>query len=176
MENLKVALMFLIFVAVNLPTGGNAAHSCPRGFELHGRKCYIALDLNASWPVAKEYCTIIGGKLAAIANAQEQAIIAKIVSTISDKSTNPYYWLDGSDILVEGEWRWMGDRGNSVPFTYTNWHTGEPNLPDESCLEVRYEWQSKWNNAHCWIDKSFICEARAIATEGEIEDDILQEP
>ncbi|KAL3888726.1 hypothetical protein ACJMK2_001089 [Sinanodonta woodiana] len=138
---------------------GNAAGSCPTGFELHGRKCYIALDQEANWPNAKEYCTIIGGKLAGIANNREQAIIAKLMSENKDTTTKQHYWLDGSDILVGGKWRWMGDRGKSVPFTYTNWYPGEPNFKNERCLEARYEWQSQWNNAPCGIAKRFICEA-----------------
>lgn len=27
------------------------------------------------------------------------------------------YWLDGSDILAEGEFRWMGEEGTSRPIT-----------------------------------------------------------
>jgi hypothetical protein len=27
------------------------------------------------------------------------------------------YWIDGSDSLVEGEWRWMMQDGNSQPIT-----------------------------------------------------------
>ena len=27
------------------------------------------------------------------------------------------YWIDGSDSLAEGEWRWMMQEGNSQPIT-----------------------------------------------------------
>ncbi|KAL3888740.1 hypothetical protein ACJMK2_001100 [Sinanodonta woodiana] len=176
MGNFSVFLSFLIFIVVNLPAGGNAKLSCPRGFELHGLRCYIALDLRASWPKAKEYCTILGGKLAAIASSLEQRVIAEILAKTIGKTSNPLYWLDGSDMLQSSEWRWMGDHGVPAPFSYTNWSPGQPNITNERCLEISYNWQSKWKNAHCWVDKSFICEARAVATEGEIINDILQDP
>ncbi|KAL3888746.1 hypothetical protein ACJMK2_001106 [Sinanodonta woodiana] len=167
--------LFLICIAVNFPAGCNAL-SCPTAFELHGYRCYKALDLYASWPEAKVYCNILGGKLAAIGSYYEQNIISGIMYKMHGKINNEGYWLDGSDMLVEREWRWMGDPGASVPFSYSKWAPGQPDLTKESCLEIVYVWNYKWNNVHCYYSRSVICEARAFASEGEILNDILQDP
>ncbi|KAL3888737.1 hypothetical protein ACJMK2_001097 [Sinanodonta woodiana] len=175
MGNFNLFLLFPIFIAVNL-SAGVAALSCPTAFELHGHRCYKALDLHASWPEAKEYCKILGGKLVAIASAYEQDIISRIMSRMHGIITNGGYWIDGSDMLSEREWRWMGDHGASVPFRYSFWAPGQPDTTKERCVEIVYAWNYKWNNVHCYYTRSVICEARATATEGEIVNDILQDP
>ncbi|KAL3888750.1 hypothetical protein ACJMK2_001110 [Sinanodonta woodiana] len=176
MDTFNVFLLFLIFNAVNLLTGGNAELSCPTAFELHGERCYKALDLYASWAEAKIYCRVLGGKLAVVDSNYEQTIISGMMTQMIGKISNPLYWLDGSDMLVEHEWRWMGDHGDSVPISYSNWADGQPERSKERCLEIRYDWLSRWNNHHCWYTKSFFCEARAVATEGEIVNETIQDP
>ncbi|KAL3888741.1 hypothetical protein ACJMK2_001109 [Sinanodonta woodiana] len=176
MGNFNVFLLFLSFIAVNLPAGGDAYLYCPKGFELHGKRCYIALNMYASWAEAKEYCAVIGGKLAAIASNEEQMIISGIMTKMIGILSHHVYWLDGSDMLVEREWRWMGDHGASVPIQYSNWGPGMPDPTKERCLEIRYDWLAKWNNHHCWYLNSVMCEAKAFATDGEIIDDTLQDP
>ncbi|KAL3889386.1 hypothetical protein ACJMK2_001730 [Sinanodonta woodiana] len=176
MGNLTIFLLILVFVAAGLPAGSNAALYCPNGFELHGQRCYKALNLYASWPEAKEYCKILGAKLAAIASDYEQTIISGIMFKLHGTFGYEVYWLDGSDMLVEKEWRWMGDNGASVPFSFTYWAAGHPANTKERCLEIRYDWGSKWRNAHCHGISSVICEARASSTRRQIINDTMQDP
>ncbi|KAL3889388.1 hypothetical protein ACJMK2_001732 [Sinanodonta woodiana] len=161
MDMLNVFVLLQIFIAIELPSGIT---------------CYKVLDLYASWPEAKEYCKILGGKLAAVGSDYEQTIISGIMFKMHGTISNEVYWLDGSDMLVEREWRWMGDNGASVPFSFNYWAAGQPDVTKERCLEIRYDWGSKWNNAHCYTMRSVICEARATGTEREIIQDILQDP
>ncbi|XP_076084393.1 cyclic GMP-AMP synthase-like receptor [Mytilus galloprovincialis] len=50
------------------------------------------------------------------------------------------YWMDGSDFLVEGEWRWI-DQVNA-------WSPGQPDNAgtNEHCLEIRYSFGVHWND------------------------------
>ncbi|KAK3578187.1 hypothetical protein CHS0354_015236 [Potamilus streckersoni] len=176
MGNHKAFLLFLAFFAITFSTGSYESLSCPNGFELHGRRCYIVLGVYASWPEAKEYCQIIGGKLAAIASDYEQTIISGIMLKMHGKIVEENYWLDGSDMLVEKEWRWMGTDGASVPISFSVWAPGQPDATKERCLEIRYDWGAKWNNAHCFYTRSVICEARATGYSRDLIHDILQEP
>ncbi|KAL3889387.1 hypothetical protein ACJMK2_001731 [Sinanodonta woodiana] len=176
MRNLNAFLLFLIFSAFDLLAGDNAPLSCPNEMELQGKRCYKAMKLSASWPEAKEYCTIIGAKLAAIATNYEQNLISGIIFRQYGKSEQNAYWLDGSDMLVEKEWQWMGNDGSPVPFSFTYWGPKQPSNSKERCLEIRYDLQSKWNNAHCQVLRNVICEARAIGKGRDVVNDTLQEP
>ena len=65
---------------------------------------------------------------------------------------------------------WIGihDRYNEGTFVYesddallssTNWGAGEPNdnTSGEDCVEVKIEWNGKWNDIPCTETKSYVC-------------------
>ncbi|KAL3859161.1 hypothetical protein ACJMK2_009393, partial [Sinanodonta woodiana] len=138
--------------------GSNLKAACPEGFERHGTGCYKALESNASWPEAKVYCSVLGGDLAQIEDDVENTIIMGLISRLHVSKDDEYFWLDGSDILSENEWRWMGQKGASQPMTFTNWRQGQPDngWASEHCLEIVHD---KWNDDKCELLRSFICEA-----------------
>jgi len=81
---------------------------------------------------------------------------------------NTDIWLGGSDISVEGEWRWIAgpegkqDGGKGKLFfkdgksiTYTNWGGGEPN--NSGGKESYLQWNHRPNQnvpPGIWIDQS----------------------
>ncbi|KAK3576608.1 hypothetical protein CHS0354_023125 [Potamilus streckersoni] len=76
-----------------------------------------------------------------------------------------HHWIDGSDILTENEWRWMGREGVSKPIVYTNWYPGQPdNTGDtEHCLELMNAFSGnhgQYNDYPCDSRHGLICEAR----------------
>lgn len=135
--------------------------TCPQTFEWHGERCYKVMAVQASWAEAKVYCQVIGGDLAKITSATDQTIIAGLVLKSHGIVGHERYWVDGSDMLQSGVWRWMRTNGESIPISYTNWNPGQPDIKTENCVEVRWDWSSRWNNLNCADRLSFICQARA---------------
>ncbi|KAK3576618.1 hypothetical protein CHS0354_023136, partial [Potamilus streckersoni] len=103
------------------------------------------------------YCQVIGGDLASITDGDLQTTIAEFVS----KTPGGRYWVDGSDMLKSRIFKWMKYNGKSVHFNYTNWNSGEPSNANEKCVEVRNEYNGRWNDEDCHDRIGFICQARA---------------
>ncbi|KAL3859162.1 hypothetical protein ACJMK2_009394, partial [Sinanodonta woodiana] len=133
--------------------------ACPEGFERHGTGCYKVLEIKASWPEAKVYCSVIGGDLAQIEDANENSIITGIISRLHVSTNDKLFWLDGSDMLSENEWLWMGQHGASQHMTFTNWNPSQPDNAAgiEHCLEIVND---HWNDENCATTRYFVCEAR----------------
>lgn len=54
--------------------------------------------------------------------------------------------------------------GHNEPMTFTNWHNGEPNNPDNNnpyCINLRY-WHDNgpnlWDDDRCDMSFYFVCE------------------
>ncbi|KAK3594336.1 hypothetical protein CHS0354_024271 [Potamilus streckersoni] len=160
---------FTVVIFLSLPDGGNAGEDvCPPGFQFHGHKCYKALGLFASWQEAKGYCATMGGDLASAQNLKEQTILSGIMTAMHGISPLEIYWIDGSNMMNENEWRWMNQNGASVPFSYTNWATGYPVKSWQRCIWIAYGTNGNWYNDWCHKQLSFICEARPISKRLEI--------
>ncbi|KAK3085754.1 hypothetical protein FSP39_008201 [Pinctada imbricata] len=67
------------------------------------------------------------------------------------------FWIDGSDLLVEGHFVWASTQSD---MDYTNWAKGEPNdLNGEDCVEIVHNSDNfTWNDAPCDTLQHFICE------------------
>ncbi|KAJ8307524.1 hypothetical protein KUTeg_015608 [Tegillarca granosa] len=107
----------------------------------------------------KDHCRILGGMLAEINNATENAFLKSTLGGLQNKNAD--YWIGGTDIEVEGEWEWIT---NKQRFTYTDWAPAEPNniVKDgmsEGCALMSSAQQFKWNDDNCATYKAnFICE------------------
>ncbi|MDP3997793.1 MAG: lectin-like protein [Candidatus Andersenbacteria bacterium] len=92
------------------------------------------------WPVADYYARNLGGHLATINDAAENAWITRAFPG------EPYLWIGLNDVEQEGRFAWSS--GQSV--TYTNWAPGEPNNygGNEDYVRMRNYTgaQSKWND------------------------------
>ena len=71
------------------------------------------------------------------------------------------YWLVGSDIIAEKDWRWMLGDGVSRPITnYTNWGSHRPDNTggNENCLVIVYHHgNTYWDDRNCQEQHSFVC-------------------
>jgi hypothetical protein len=72
------------------------AFSCPSGWEQLYDHCFLYVNSGLSWPNAENDCVSIGGHLASIHNAMEQALIEQLVA-----SSTSVTWLGGSDKNTE---------------------------------------------------------------------------
>ncbi|XP_042894309.1 tetranectin-like [Penaeus japonicus] len=93
------------------PTSTEA--SCPGNFAAHGDTClYLAKDTDVTWEAARHFCLDLGGDLAEFKDANAFAdALGYIKSSGLSKSSN--IWLGGTDMSVEGEWKYMS--GEDVP-------------------------------------------------------------
>ena len=77
---------------------------------------YAAFDKICNWFDAYTYCEEMGGHLATITSASEQAIITDMMSTAAAN----IYWLGG--LKNTNGWEWI----TGEDFIYTNWYTKQP--------------------------------------------------
>ena len=74
-----------------------------------------------SWSASESFAQQLGGHLASIADAEENAFVQVNFGVLNGASQR--LWIGFSDINVEGSFEWSD--GSAV--TYTNWNGGEPN-------------------------------------------------
>jgi peroxiredoxin len=106
--------------AVELPTGPRQDYpASKRLFNPVTGHDYQLIDVSMSWHDAKEYCESIGGHLATVSTAAENAFI------YGNFGRDHVCWLGATDETNEGKWQWV----TGEPFEFQNWAPGEPNDP-----------------------------------------------
>ena len=99
----------------------------PSNTVIWNNHVYQFFDTGITWDKAKKYCENLGGHLATITSAEEQAQIEKLIAN----GTKNNYWLGGN--IENYELSWI--TGESVD--YTNWASGQPdNYQNDDCLEI----------------------------------------
>ncbi|XP_069977455.1 macrophage mannose receptor 1 [Penaeus vannamei] len=130
------------------------APTCEGGWQLHESSCYRVSEITASWTEAKDSCIGLGGVLASITSEDEQAFVSGLLNSSA--------WIGLSDQETEGEFTWE----DGSPFNYDSWEEGEPdNLymylsigVGEDCVEMKQEYDYRWNDEFCLAAKGFVCE------------------
>lgn len=74
----------------------------PKNVVKFGGHEYAMITDPATWHVAKQRCEEMGGHLAVIDNADENA---RLLALCREAKVEP--WLGATDELVEGKWRWV---------------------------------------------------------------------
>lgn len=104
--------------------------ACPVPTDL-----FVLGDTLGSWTEAKDWCQKQGYELASIRNDAENSIAAAL-----GRAVDRQMWIGG-----ELNWQWQ----DGSEWSYTNWHTGEPNAPhNEQCLHF-YGGLGTWNDLTC---------------------------
>lgn len=98
---------------------------------------YAVIDKTMTWKEAKAYCESLGGHLATITSASEQAFVYSLTG-------NRNCWLGATDETAEGQWKWV----TGEAFSYTNWASGQPdnNGNSEHYLHIFLGNAGKWND------------------------------
>ena len=136
-----------------------AIAKCPDGWTAYRNSCYFFGVIPETWADAEVTCERLGGHLAVIDDADEDAFVGKFIVS-SRKSTldlsHGYTWLGGHDFLQEGKWLWI----TGIPFNFTNWRGPNPNDGaghGEDCLD----YSGGWNDHVCTEKCNFVCERRS---------------
>lgn len=136
----------------------NAAADIPEDAFFWNSHYYAVFANCKSWREAEQYCQSLGGHLATITSAEENAAVFGYVTSLGYKSV--YFGL--TDAEKEGTWKWV--TGEKVD--YLNWHSGEPNCEssreDYAMFYYKYS-DGKWNDGDFGGTtvnggKAFICE------------------
>jgi len=98
-----------------------------------------------TWFEAQQCCVANHGFLAEPSSQEEHDLIKERV-TIMDGGAFVSYWLGGVDYFEEGVWQWS----NGDPWSFENWHEGEPNNVDnEDCLSMSSQDSYEWMDLGC---------------------------
>ena len=150
----------VIYDPLTLFLDGWSPFDAPEAFDGHH---YLYVSGSFTWSEAREFSQLIGGYLANVTSAGENAFISTLVGSQS-------VFLGGSDAASEGTWRWAdGPEAGSIfwdngtPVAYENWADGEPNsFGPEDALEMRPD--GEWNDVRTdAILDGFVVEFDALA-------------
>ncbi|MGM0577826.1 MAG: lectin-like protein, partial [Myxococcota bacterium] len=109
---------------------------------------YLLFSDALAWLDAQELCRGLGGHLASVADADENALFADFATA---QLVSP--WIGFNDRASEGTFVWT----DGSPVTYTNWGLDEPNdLNGEDCTSLQPT--GTWNDAGCEQEMPFYCE------------------
>ncbi|XP_033731873.1 perlucin-like protein [Pecten maximus] len=134
---------------------------CPNGWETFDGSCYFVSDFREDWPTASTACGLYHAHLAEVIDEAEENFLKQVISKYhAGHRSDDNYWLGGSDMFVEGDWRWMN---SDQRINYTNWYPGEPNNyqnHSEDCVVVyiNNHQQYRWDDRKCTEKNNFICE------------------
>ncbi|XP_033727772.1 perlucin-like [Pecten maximus] len=158
---MRIPLFFItLCIALQGSRGG-----CPIAFQQYGESCYKVFTFPSSWIDAKKFCMVFGGDLVKIETQSEETMLEQVLNDVHVNRTAKVenYWVDGSDVLSEGDWMWVGTPGYSqfIDNGYTHWEQGQPDNYGgaENCIQIRYDFNLFWNDEDCDDKDSFICEA-----------------
>ncbi len=108
--------------------------------------CYVSFDdEQLTFADAQLACVTLGGHLASITSAPEQALVASVQNT----AQNP--WIGLTDALVEGSFGWI----TGEALTFTGWELGQPDGGEpEDCVNLFSTAVSPSGTAGTWNDTS----------------------
>ena len=132
---------------------------------------YLVYPDSVSWIDAKTACESLGGHLATISDAQEQAFVEQLAQTCSERTN---FWLGGYYDRNRDIWKWV----DGTPFTYTNWdswNNGETEFsqPDN---HTGNEWYIRFGKSdqtyETWVEHAG-CWNDIANRAGDADDDVL---
>jgi len=126
--------------------------------RLYNGHTYQIFSINiATWEDVNLYCKELGGHLATITTPEENNFLFEMMLDCGYQ--NAYFGL--SDSENEGDWKWVTDE----LFSYSNWHSGEPNSENSSENYAMFFYKfsdGTWNdgdfNNNMNGNITFICE------------------
>jgi len=134
-------------------SGFQASGGYPAGTVASGGHGYLYLSTPRTWSDADAVCRAMGGTLATITSADENAVVLGTVTGVDLSG----FWIDLSLAEIEGVYAWS----TGETLDYTNWAPTEPNNPgEEDRVEVYRDFGlvGRWNNLAGTELRPAVCE------------------
>uniref|UniRef100_A0A914DC92 C-type lectin domain-containing protein n=1 Tax=Acrobeloides nanus TaxID=290746 RepID=A0A914DC92_9BILA len=148
-----VAIFTLAILCFDGAQAQSCAQSlCPQGWSCYDNKCWSVQDTNLDWNSAEKACVGLGGHLASVENAFEDAFLNNLITETANHCQ--YYWLGG---YANGPNGYSWTDGNA--FNYTNWGQNEPNKAN-TCVGLRTTY-FHWHMFNCDYPDCSICMKKA---------------
>ncbi len=98
---------------------------------------YAFYETYRSWTTAKDMCEQLGGHLATITSAEEQAFL-------QNHAEGKGYWIGATDEKEEGQWEWV----TGEAWNYTAWANNQPDNAVSNEHYVHLMTSGEWNDIH----------------------------
>ena len=103
-------------------------------WQTYNGHTYVYVTSTKTWQAAESYAQSLGGHLATVNDAEEQAWL------YSEYGSTASFWIGMNDYTEEGTWIWSS--GEDV--TYTNWAGNEPNSGSDYDGGYVYSGNGQW--------------------------------
>ncbi|KAM8881573.1 type-2 ice-structuring protein-like isoform 1-T1 [Synchiropus picturatus] len=130
-------------------------NSCPQPWSFYNGRCFHVERRQMNWTQAQDNCQSMGGNLTSIESIMEHQHIQMLIR--NGTNNLPVSWVGATAGEETSVWRWIDGREVS----YSDWCPGEPNNPNQGCLQINYSNQKCWDNDFCKFRKVSVCHAPA---------------
>jgi hypothetical protein len=133
------------------PAAGNVRVNIPAEATAWNGHHYVVQETTTTVHLAKEHSEQLGGYLARIESAEENAFVHQLISAGQGQA----YIIDGTDESTEGVWIFS----NGEAMRWDNWQPGEPrnHQGQEHSLEIKRA-DGSWNDGACGFRRGFVVE------------------
>lgn len=146
----------------SLSAGNVTRPACPQGWFLHGKSCFLVINIpTLKWSDARRTCQNLGGDLAVIRTAEENNFIFNLVknqNTITDWGV----WLG---FIRKSDKKFYGIDDTPLAGHYSPWASGQPNHPNSEYCSNMFgtgSEQGKWNDLWCSLTEAQLKYAPSI--------------
>lgn len=173
-KRILAMLLALVMVLALAPTAALADSASGEYSTFNGHYYQVFEPDSITWEAAKQRCEQMGGYLATITSAEEQAFVDSLI----ENSGKNGLWLGARRQQSDGEFVWL----TGEPFQYTNWSAGQPDYTSRTeDMLMLYTYHNsqfgKWNDLtnEGWYDvpaskMGYICEWDSVPSfQAEIE-------
>ncbi|CAB3372857.1 Hypothetical predicted protein [Cloeon dipterum] len=154
MQNMKYILILVAGLAIQGNNAESASKIGSQWVEIDGKQYYFEMQNYADWHDAQALCERRNLTLISYQTVEKWNSIRNFLLLEPDFDMN--LWSSGAK-LADGQFLW---RSTGEEVTYTDWATGEPNLPagSEFCVVVS-AFPNGWDDIEC-TDRWFasVCE------------------
>uniref|UniRef100_A0A673CHG6 Asialoglycoprotein receptor-like 1 n=1 Tax=Sphaeramia orbicularis TaxID=375764 RepID=A0A673CHG6_9TELE len=140
---------------------------CREGWSSFQNSCYLLSNAVLTWKQAETQCQTLGGHLLVLNDVHELVNNMQIKTFFfkNKPKKKECFWIGLVERQHEGHWSWV----DGTDFSSTFWDEGQPDNWDyrengEDCGQLHGSEKRKrkmWNDADCFLQYRYICEAKA---------------
>ncbi|XP_042341567.1 low affinity immunoglobulin epsilon Fc receptor-like [Plectropomus leopardus] len=152
---------------------------CLPGWVEHASRCFFLSQETEKWEKARKICLDLGGDLAVVLNAKDQAFLTNMTFQFKQQHPEVLFhsaWIGLQDMVKEGTHIWVN--GNRIHRNVIYWKPMEPNnamaswdtsQAGQDCVAIvppskigEKNWLKSWDDIVCGGKRHFLCETMAL--------------